>query len=110
MCGHIIDLVFVRPDDDIHRKFSATDSLESDQYCSISCFNVSASKPSTLCRTDWNMANIERPLVIAEISNVSESSSVENAIQCCDFLRTVLDKHAPPSLRMVINPLHGLSQ
>ena len=26
----------------------------------------------------------------------------ENANQFCDFLRTVLDKHAPPSLRKVI--------
>ena len=29
-------------------------------------------------------------------------SSVKNANQFCDFLRTVLDKHAPPSLRKVI--------
>ena len=28
--GHIIDWVVVRPDDDIHRKSTATDSLESD--------------------------------------------------------------------------------
>ena len=39
---------------------------------------------------------------IAELSSVSEFSSVENANQFCDFLRTVLDKHAPPSLRKVI--------
>ena len=30
-------------------------------------------------------------------------SSVENENQFCDFLRTVIDKHAPPSLRKVIN-------
>ena len=29
-CGHIIDWVIVRPDDDIDRKSTATDSLESD--------------------------------------------------------------------------------
>ena len=29
-------------------------------------------------------------------------SSVENANQFCDFLRTVIDKHVPPSLRKVI--------
>ena len=34
--------------------------------------------------------------------SVSEFSSVENANQFCDFLRTVIDKHAPPSLRKVI--------
>ena len=32
----------------------------------------------------------------------SEFSSVENANQFCDFLHTVVDKHAPPSLQNVI--------
>ena len=40
--------------------------------------------------------------IIAELSSFSEFSSVENAIQFCDFLRTVIDKHAPPSLRKVM--------
>ena len=48
------------------------------------------------------IANIDRPSFIAELSSVSEFSSVENANQFCDFLCTVLDKHAPPSLRKVI--------
>ena len=101
-CGHIIDWVVVRPDDDIHIKFTVTDSLESDHYCTKSYFNVSVSKPSTLYRTVRNIANIDRPTFIAEPSSVSEFSSVENANQFCDFLRTVIDKHAPPSLRNVI--------
>ena len=63
---------------------------------------TSVSKPSTLYRTVRNIANIDRPSFIAELSSVSEFSSVENANQFCDFLRTVLDKHAPPSLRKVI--------
>ena len=98
-CGHIIDWVIVRPDDDIHRKSTVTDSLESDHYCTKSYFNISVSKPSTLYRTVRNIANIDRPSFIAELSSVSEFSSVENAHQFCDSLRTVLDKHAPPSLR-----------
>ena len=97
-----IDWVIVRPDDDIHRKSTVTNSLESDHYCTKSYFNVSVSKPSTLYRTVRNIANIDRPSFIAELSSVSEFSSVENANQFCDFLRTVLDKHAPPSLRKVI--------
>ena len=101
-CGHIIDWVIVRPDDDIHRKSTVTDSLESDHYCTKSYFNISVDKPSTLYRTVRNIANIDRPSFIAELSSVSEFSSVENANQFCDFLRTVLDKHAPPSLRKVI--------
>ena len=101
-CGHIIYWVIVRPDDDIHRKSTVTDSLESDHYCTKSYFNISVSKPSTLYRTVRNIANIDRPSFIAELSSVSEFSSVENANQFCDFLRNVLDKHAPPSLRKVI--------
>ena len=50
MCGHIIDWVIVRSDDDIHKKSTVTDSLESDHYCSKSYFNISVSKPSTLYR------------------------------------------------------------
>ena len=98
-CGHIIDWVIVRPDDDIHKKSTVTDSLESDHYCTKSYFNVSVSKPSTLYRTVRNIANIDRPSFIAELSSVSEFSSVENTNQFCEFLRTVLDKHSPPSLQ-----------
>ena len=90
------------PDDDIHRKSTFTDSLESDHYCTKSYFNVSVSKPSTLYRTVRNIANIDRSSFIAEVSSVSEFSSVEKASQFCYFLHTVLDKHAPPSLRKVI--------
>ena len=98
-CGHIIDWVIIRPDDDIHKKSTVTDSLESDHFCTKSYFNVSVSRPSTLYRTVRNIAKIDRPSFIAELSGVSEFSSVEDASQLCDFLRTVIDKHAPPSLR-----------
>ena len=49
------------------------------------------------------MTNIDRPSFIAELSSVSEFSSVEKVNQYCEFFCTVLDKHAPPSLRKVIN-------
>ena len=77
--------------------------IESDHYCIKSYFNAFVSKPSTLYRTVRNMANIDRPSFIAELSSVSEFSSVEKTNQYCNFSRTVLDKHAPPSLRKVIN-------
>ena len=101
-CGHIINWVIVRPDNDIHIKSTATDSLESDHYCTKFYFNVSVSKPSTSYRTVKNIANIDRSSFIAELFSASEFSSVEKANQFCEFLRTVLDKHAPPSLRKVI--------
>ena len=101
-CGHIIDWVIVRPDDDIHKKSTVTHSLESDHYCTKSYFNASVSKPSTLYRTVGNMANIDRPSFNDELSSVSEFSFVEKANQFCYFLRTVIEKHAPTSLRKVI--------
>ena len=102
ICGHIIDWVILRPKTDIHKKSSVTDSLESDHCCTKSYFNVFVSKPSTLYRTVRNIANFDRPSIIAEHYNVSESSSVEKANQFRDFLRTVVDKHSPPSLQKVI--------
>ena len=102
MCCHIIDWAIVRPDDDIHEKSTVTDSHESDHYCTKSYINVSVSRPSALYRTLRNIANIDRPSFIAELSSVTELSSVEKASQFCDYLRTVLDKHAPHSLWKVI--------
>ena len=57
---------------------------------------------NTLHWTVRNIAKIDRPSFIAELFGVSEFSSVENANLFCDFLRTILDKHASPSLRKVI--------
>ena len=100
-CGHIIDWVVVRPDDDIPIKSTVTDSLVSDHYCTKSYFYLIQ-----------GFKNIDRPSFIAELSSVSEFSSVEKANQYCDFLLTVLDKHALPSQRELINykSSNGLSQ
>ena len=46
-CCHIINWVIVRPDDDIYKKSTVTDSLDLDHYCTKSYFNVSVSKTST---------------------------------------------------------------
>ena len=102
-CGHIIDRDIVRPDDDIHKKSAVTYSLETDHYCIKSYFNVSVYKPSISYRTVRNMANIDRPSFIVELSSGSVFSSVDKANQYCDFFRTVLDKHAPPSMWKVMN-------
>ena len=55
--------------------------------------------PHTGLLGTWNIGRLS---FNAELSNVSEYTSVEKANQNCDFLRTVLDKHAPPSLRKVL--------
>ena len=69
--GHIIDCVVVRPDDDIHKKSTVTDSLETDHYCIKSYFNISVSWPSPKNRIVRNMTNTDRPSFIAELSNDS---------------------------------------
>ena len=66
-------------------------------------FNVTVSKPHNLYKTVRTIANIDRPSIIAELSNVAEFLSAEKTNKNCDYLRTVLDKHAPPSLQNVIN-------
>ena len=48
------------------------------------------------------MPYIDSPSFNGEHSSVSVFSSVEKANQLCDFLSTVLYKHAPPSLRKVV--------
>ena len=83
-------------------KLTVADLLESDQYCTKSYLNVSVSKPSYLYRTVRSMVNIDRPSLDAELSSVTEFSFVEKTSHYCDILRTVLDKHSPPSLRKVI--------
>ena len=107
-CGHIIDWVIVRPDDDIHKNLLLQTHLNQTIIAlSPTSMFQSLSLPYTLYRTVWNIAKIDRPTFIAEISGDSEFSSVEYANQFCDFLRTVIDKHAPPFLRKVIT--HNLS-
>ena len=49
-----------------------------------------------------NIANIDGPSFIAELSSDSEFSSVDRAIKFCDSLRNVLDEHAPPSLQKAL--------
>ena len=96
MCSHIIDCVVVQPDNDIHKKVLLQTHLN---QTIIALNPISTFQPSTLCRTVWNMDNIDRPSFIAELSRVSQFSSVENVNQYYDFLSTELDKHAPPSLQ-----------
>ena len=57
-------------------KSTVTVLLESDHYCIKFYFIVSVYRPSTLYRTVRNMANIDRPSFNAELSSVSEFSSV----------------------------------
>ena len=76
-CGHIIDSIVARPNDDIHRKSTVTGSLESDHYCTKSFLNVSVSNPSSSCRTVRNMANVYRQSIIANLSSLSEFSCVD---------------------------------
>ena len=80
-CGHIIDRVLTHLNQTI-----------------VKLSRISRFQPqsSTSYWTVRNMANIDRPSFNAKLFSVSEFSSDETANQFCEFLRTVLDKHAPP--------------
>ena len=99
-CGHIIDWVVVRPDDDIHKKSTVADSLESDHYCIKSYFNVSVSKPYTGRLGTWLTLTVHHLLLNFPV--YQSFHLLKKANQYSEFLRTVLDKHAPPSLQKVI--------
>ena len=99
----MIDWGVVRPDDNIHKKYTATDLIASDHYYIKSYFNVSVSRPSVSYSAVRNMANNDCPSFIVDVSSVSELSCVEKVYQLRDIVRTVLDKHVPPSLRKAIN-------
>ena len=74
--SRVIDWVVVHPDNDIHDKYAVADSLDWGHYCIKSCFSFSVSNNSTTHRTPMDIANIEHPSFIAELSNYS---SVEDA-------------------------------
>ena len=55
-CGHIINWVIVRPDDDIHKKYTIANSLESDHYCTISYFNTCRESTNRCQTMQFNVA------------------------------------------------------
>ena len=85
ICGHIIDWVVVRPDDDIQIKSTFTDSIELDHSYTKSYFNVSVPMPYALYRIVRKMANIYFPSSIAVLSRASEYFCVEKANQYSEF-------------------------
>ena len=100
-CGHIIDWVIVRPDDDIHKNLLLQTHLNQTTIAlnPTSIFQSLSLLPHTgLLGTLLTLT--ARHLLLN--FPVSEFSSVEKANQFCDFLRTVLDRHAPPCLRKVM--------
>ena len=85
-CRHIIDWAVVRPYNDIHRKSTVTDSLESDHDCNKFYFDVSVPKLSTTYRIAGNITNIDRASFNADLSSITELSSVEKANHYREFI------------------------
>ena len=75
------------------KKSTVTESLESINYCNKSYFNVSVIKPSTIYRTVRNIANIDCPSFITELSTVSEFLSVEKTKQKKEWLWHLPEKN-----------------
>ena len=100
--GHTIDWVLVRPDEQVHRSSNVSDSLESDHFCVMSVFDVTVANSSPVYQSVRNIRSIDRTAFVAdleaELAGMCDSLSADqyNAI-----LRSVLDNHAPASMRKV---------
>ena len=102
--GHILDWVVIRPDDDVHTGSTVSDALESDHQCIFSHFNVTVAKPLPVYRTVRNVRAVDRSVFAGDLTAglaASPSPSAEHADQYCASLRSVLDRHAPPTKRKV---------
>ena len=102
--GHILDWIVIRPDDDVHTGSTVSDALESDHQCIFSHFNVTVAKPLPVYRTVRNVRAVGRSVFAGDLTAglaASPSPSAEHADQYCASLRSVLDRHAPPTKRKV---------
>ena len=98
-CGHIIDWVIVRHDDEIHKN----QLLQTHLNQTIIALNPTSMFQSLKLQPYTGLLGTLLTLTAHHLMlNFPVFSSVENANQFCNFLRTVLDKHAPPSLWKVI--------
>ena len=100
-CGHIIDWVIVWPDDDIHKNLL----LQTHLNLTISALNPTSMFQSLNLPPYTGLFGTLLTLTANHLLlnfRVSEFWSVEKANQLCEFLSTVLHKHAPPSLQKVI--------
>ena len=79
-CGHTINWVVIRPDDNVHKNLLIQTHLN---QTIIALSRTSTFLPSTTYRIARNMANIYRQSFTAELSSVSEFSSAEKANQFC---------------------------
>ena len=99
-CGHIIDWVIVRTDDDIHIKSTVADPFESDHYCTKSYLNVSVSKYLTYIGLLGTLLTLTANPLLLKFPVFRSFHLLKR--KSCDYLLTVLDKHSPIFLRKVI--------
>lgn len=99
--GHTLDLIIVRPSDDVHVSSEVTHALESDHFTLLSHFNLTLPPPSPAYKTVRNIRAIDRAALKTDLQAELGSPEACTADKYNTALRSVLDKHAPAIRRRV---------
>ena len=97
--GHILDWVVIRDEDGLVKSTVVDHTLKSDHYC-VSC-ELNLTKPNVpkTYREVRRLADIDMQAFKADV--VKDMPAEPTADQLFSCLRATLDKHAPPSRRLV---------
>ena len=101
-CGHIIDRVVVRPDDDIHKNLLLQTHLNQTIIAlnPTSVFQSLSHLPNTRKLGTWLILTVHHSMLNFPV--FQSFHLLKRRTSSVKFLRTVQDKHAPPSLQKVI--------
>ena len=94
-CGHILDWILHRRNDDILRTIHVSHQLTSDHFtivCNLDLF-VPSPPPTFTCKR--NLSSIDNCILMQDITQCLHSTVMFTAAQLDSVLRSLLDKHAP---------------
>ena len=92
-CGHTLDWILYRPEDDIMRTTSVSHELTSDHLSNISELDLSVQKAAPVTILKRNLSQIDKSQLNHDICmSQPQNPTAEQLDQC---LRHILDKHAP---------------
>ena len=93
-CGHILDWLLHRRDDEILRKTHVSHQLTSDHFtivCDLDLF-VPSQPPAFTCKK--KLSSIDNCILMQDIKQCLDSAVMFTAAQLDSILRSLLDKHA----------------
>ena len=94
-CGHILDWILHRHDDEILQTTHVSHQLTSDHFiivCDLDLF-VPSPPPTFTCKR--KLSSIDNCILMQDIKQFLDSTVMFTAAQLDSVLRSLLDKHAP---------------